>query len=152
MPTTTPVLPTANLNMIVIGALVPILGYTLNKIPSYAKLPEAVKTFVHVVLIAAATGVYQAFEQGTFGWNRETEGLIVTALIAAFYAHGYLWKPGGVNTAFGARADYRTREGVTLAENSRESGRPRPIEVVVVGPRNGEPADLTKFQQDTFAR
>jgi len=85
-----------------IGALVPLIAYAFNKIPAYNSLPEAVKAFVHVLVIAVATGIYTAADQGDLGWNRTTQGNIIAAVVTALYAHNYLWKPGGVNTALGA--------------------------------------------------
>jgi hypothetical protein len=100
MPTT---VATPTLNSILIGALVPLIGYSFNKFKPYQGLPEALKAFVHVVAIAVATGIYTAADQGNLGWNRTTEGNIVAGVVAALYAHNYLWKPGGVNTALGAQ-------------------------------------------------
>jgi putative effector of murein hydrolase len=94
---------TPTLNAILIGALVPLVGYAFNKFQAYNGLPEWLKAFVQVVAIAVATGIYTAADQGNLGWNRTTEGNIVAAVLSALYAHNYLWKPGGVNTALGAR-------------------------------------------------
>jgi peptidoglycan/LPS O-acetylase OafA/YrhL len=94
--------------ILIIGSLVPLIGYWLNN-----KLPwvsESAKAIFQVVLAAAAGAVYTALEGPNFGWNADTLNLVVTAVVAALGAHGFLWKPGKFNTKLGATETTPVRE------------------------------------------
>lgn len=82
-----------------IGTIVPLGGYVLNRLGPWAS--ETVKAAVHVALAAIAAGLYTALETKVFGVNTQTLELVVTAVVAALGAHHWLWKPATVNTKLG---------------------------------------------------
>lgn len=88
------VLPTAQINVMVLGAVVPLLTYLLNKAAPWTG--QGVKAFVTVLVSAAVAGAYQAIDVGNFGWNSETLQLIASSVLATLMAHQWLWKPSGV--------------------------------------------------------
>lgn len=94
------VLSTDQLWVFLIGAIVPLGGYVLNRLGPW--VDETVKAVVHVVLAAAAAALYTALETHVFGANTQTLELVVTAVIAALGAHHWLWKPATVNAKLGA--------------------------------------------------
>ena len=94
--------------ILLIGSLVPLAGYVLNN-----KLPwvsESAKAVFQVVLAAAVGALYTALEGPNFGWNADTLNLIVTAVIGALGAHGFVYKPGKINTKLGATERTPVRE------------------------------------------
>lgn len=86
--------------VLLIGSLVPLVTYVLNRVGPW--LSETVKAGVLVVVSAAAGAIYTALASPDFGWNVQTRELVLTAVIAALGAHGWLWKPAKVNTKLGA--------------------------------------------------
>lgn len=85
--------------VLAVGALVPIVTYVLNHVAPWTS--EPVKAFVLVVAAAVAGGVTQAINAGNVGFNDSTFQLVLTSIIAALAAHGFLWKPSGVSTRLG---------------------------------------------------
>ena len=81
------------------GALMPLGVYVLNHAAPWAD--EKVKAVVQVVLAAVAGGIAQAIDTGGVGWNDATLELVLTSVVAALFAHGFLFKPAGINTALG---------------------------------------------------
>lgn len=86
--------------VLIIGALVPLVTYVLNRVGPWVS--ETVKAAVLVATSAAAGALYVALAQPNFGWNVQTRELVITAVVAALTAHGFLWKPAKVNTKLGA--------------------------------------------------
>jgi hypothetical protein len=92
-------LPNDQLAVLVIGLLVPLVGYLLNYVGPW--IDEKVKGVVQVVVAAVAAGLYQAVEAGGLGLNDVTLQLIVTAILGALAAHKLLWLPSGISTSLG---------------------------------------------------
>src|SRR3954453_22391860 len=113
-----PVVSTPSLPVVVLGAIVPVFTYVLNRIPGYGAFPEPAKAFVQVLLVAVATGAYQAATNHGLGVNRTTLGYMLTAIVSALYAHGYLWKPADVNNVVGGPAvrDLTSEQRQALAD------------------------------------
>lgn len=86
--------------VLVIGSLVPLVGYVLNHVGPW--VTEPVKAFVQVVLAAAVGALYTALETSVFGLNEQTVQLVLSAVVAALVAHHWLWKPAKVNERLGA--------------------------------------------------
>lgn len=86
--------------VVLIGSIVPIGGYLLNKVAPWVN--ETTKALVHVALAAGAGALYTALETSVFGWNEKTLSLVFSAVAAALFAHNLLWKPAKVNTRLGA--------------------------------------------------
>lgn len=86
--------------VLLIGSLVPLVTYVLNRVGPW--LSESVKAMVLVVVSAAAGALYTAIESPDFGWNLPTRELVLSAVVAALAAHNWLWKPAKVNTKLGA--------------------------------------------------
>jgi hypothetical protein len=86
--------------ILIIGFFVPLVTYVLNKVAPWVS--EQIKGIVQVAVAAGAGAVYTALADPNFGWNNQTLTLVVTAVVAALFAHGYLWKPSKINTALGA--------------------------------------------------
>ena len=77
--------------VLLIGSIVPLGGYLINKVMPWKK--ETVKAITQVVLtsIAANIGGFVPFLQQAF-----------SATVAGLFAHNILWKPSNVNIKFGA--------------------------------------------------
>lgn len=89
--------------VIVIGSIVPLGGYILNKVGPW--VDESTKAFVQVLLAAVTTGLYTALDTNVFGFNDDTLQLVLTGIAAALAAHKLLWKPARVNERLGAVED-----------------------------------------------
>jgi hypothetical protein len=87
--------------VILIGSIVPLGGYVLNKIGPWAS--ESVKGIVQVVLAAVAGALYTAIDTSVLGFNQTTVSLVFSAVAAALLAHNFLWKPAKINTLLGAK-------------------------------------------------
>jgi len=82
-----------------VGILSPLVSYCLNNKllrRFWENLPEPVAGMIHLLVAAVAAGAYEAVETNQFGWNAITAQYVLTAVIAAFLAHGAIWKPVGV--------------------------------------------------------
>lgn len=79
---------------LVIGAIVPLFTYVLNRVGPWVS--EPVKAFVLVAVSALATALYTALATNVIGFNDSTLQLILTGIAGAFAAHHWLWKPSGV--------------------------------------------------------
>jgi di/tricarboxylate transporter len=91
--------PTDQVWTLIVGALVPLLTYALNYVGPW--LDEKVKAIILVIVAAIAGGVTQAVVAGDVGFNNTTLQFVLTAVIAALGAHGWLWRPSGTNVALG---------------------------------------------------
>lgn len=100
------VLPWQQVWPLVIGGLVPLVTYVLNRAGPWVSQP--VKAFVLVIVSAIATALYVAFATNVIGFNTATLQLILTGVGASFAAHHWLWKPAGVSTLLGAYAQPHT--------------------------------------------
>lgn len=86
--------------ILLIGALVPLPVYLLNKYAPWAS--EQFKSIVHVVLAAAAGVIYVAASNGpSVDFDAHTFEAMLTAVVGALGAHAWLWKPGGISTQLG---------------------------------------------------
>lgn len=92
--------PTAQLVVLIVGGLVPLVGYVLNNKAPWVS--ETTKAIIQVALAAAAGAIYVAVGKPDFGLNNETLQGILSAVVAALWTHGYLYKPAKVNTKLGA--------------------------------------------------
>lgn len=92
--------PENQLVILLIGVLVPAIGYALNK-----RLPwvsEQVKGLFQVALAAGAGVVYQIAVTSGDVVSDQTLQLVISAVFAALFAHGHFWKPAQINTKLGA--------------------------------------------------
>lgn len=85
---------------VLIGAIVPLGGYVLNRVGPWVS--ETVKALVQVVLAAAAAALYAALNTSVFGWNDRTLHLVLAGVASALIAHKVLWQPAKVNVKLGA--------------------------------------------------
>lgn len=90
----------AQIWVILIGAIVPLGGYVLNRVGPW--VTETVKALVQVALAAVAGALYTALDTDVFGWNHETLQLVLSAVAATLIAHNVLWQPAKVNVKLGA--------------------------------------------------
>jgi glucose uptake protein GlcU len=93
------VLPSQQVWVVLIGALVPLLGYAINKWGPWKS--EQVKGIVQVVLAALGGVAYSV----VFGDVKGADSIVqqsITAVVAALFAHKTLWAPSGINLKFGA--------------------------------------------------
>lgn len=89
------VLPVAQIWVVVVGLITPLLGYVVNT-SLWKNAPEPVKAFIQVALAAVAAAITTAISTSVFGWNNATLQLIITGVITALASHSLLWKPSGV--------------------------------------------------------
>lgn len=99
MPQPTLALPTDQVWTIIAGSLVPLVAYVLNKYGPHTS--EKMKAFVHIIAAAVAGGLVEAITVGGVGFNDVTLQFVMTAIVTALAAHGFLWKPSGISTALG---------------------------------------------------
>lgn len=85
---------------LLIGALVPTVTYVLNHFAPWAS--EKIKGVVHVITAATAGGLYQALSTGHIGFDAQTLQIVGSAVIAALFAHHFLYAPSGIAHALGA--------------------------------------------------
>jgi VIT1/CCC1 family predicted Fe2+/Mn2+ transporter len=97
------VLPTAQLWTLVIGALVPLVTYIVNRYAPWVS--EPVKAVVLAVAAAAASALYTALGTHIIGFNAPTLQLVLTAVVTAFITHAVIWKPSGISVLLGAGTD-----------------------------------------------
>lgn len=84
---------------VVIGIFSPIVSYVLNSglvKRVWANVPEPIAAMVHVLVAAVGAAIYQAAAAGSLGFNDATLQVLLSAVVAAFVAHGLVWKPSGV--------------------------------------------------------
>lgn len=86
--------------VLLIGSLVPLVSYLLNRVAPW--VDETVKAIVQVVVAAVAAGLFTALDTSVFGWNATTLQLVLSGVVAALAAHNWLWKPAKVNVKLGA--------------------------------------------------
>ena len=87
-----------NLYLVVLGGLVPLVGYALNHFAPWAS--EQVKGLVQAGLAAGVAVLYQAVSGSDLGLNDGTLLAAVTAMVAALLGH-VGWRSAGINTALG---------------------------------------------------
>ena len=97
-PNPTLLLPTAQIVLVVLGALVPLVTYVLNHYAPWAS--EQIKAIVVVVVAAVVAGVYQAIQDG-HSLDKQTLQYVITAVVAALGAHHWLYKPAGISEKLG---------------------------------------------------
>lgn len=85
--------------VLVIGSIVPLVGYVLNYLGPW--VDEKIKAVVQVLVAAVAAALYTALETNVLGLNSQTLQLVVTAIVAALAAHHWLWKPSTISTELG---------------------------------------------------
>lgn len=98
-PAPTLLLPSTQIWTLVAGALVPLGGYVLNYLGPIVN--EKAKALVQVLLAAVSGGFVQAITVGDVGFNDVTLQFVLSAVITALFAHGFLWRPSGINVALG---------------------------------------------------
>jgi hypothetical protein len=86
--------------VLLIGSIVPLGGYVLNRLAPWAS--ETVKGLIQVALAAVAAALYTALNTNVIGFNGDTLQLILTGVVGALFAHHLLWKPAKVNLKLGA--------------------------------------------------
>jgi hypothetical protein len=89
------VLPVAQIWVVVVGLLSPLVGYVVNS-NLWKTAPEPVKAFVQVVIAAVAAAITTAISTSVFGLNAATLQLIITGVVAALSSHALLWRPSGI--------------------------------------------------------
>jgi uncharacterized membrane protein len=97
--TTQLVLPNQQFWVLLIGALVPLAGYAINKAMPWNS--EQVKGIVQVVLAAIGGTAYTVIFGDVHGIGDFVQQC-VTAIIAGLFTHKTLWAPAGINLKFGA--------------------------------------------------
>lgn len=99
--TTQLVLPNQQFWVVLIGALVPLVGYYINKVLPWKT--EQVKGIVQVVLAAIGGTAYTVIFGDVQGAGDFVQQCL-TAIAAGLFAHKTLWAPAGINLKFGANS------------------------------------------------
>lgn len=88
-----------NLVDVLIGLVVPLVGYMLNYFAPWAS--SQAKAVFQIVLAAGVGAVHQMIGAGDFGWNQQTAIAILTVMGGALA--GYLgYNASGIDVALGA--------------------------------------------------
>lgn len=90
-----------------IGALVPLGTYLLNHYAPWCS--EHVKGLVLTILSGASGALYKLIETGGLSLNASTVQYVLTGIAAALFAHGFLYKPAGINVKLKATANVQDR-------------------------------------------
>jgi hypothetical protein len=85
--------------VLLIGAIVPLGGYFINKIMPWKT--ETVKAITQVVLTSIAATGYSALATDIGGFTPFVQQAF-SATVAGLFAHNILWKPSNVNIKCGA--------------------------------------------------
>jgi hypothetical protein len=88
-------LPAAQIWVILVGLLTPLLGYVMNT-ALWKTAPEPVKALLQAVVSAIAAAITTAISTSVFGLNDATLELILTSVAASFGAHAWIWRPSGI--------------------------------------------------------
>lgn len=86
--------------VLLIGAIVPLVGYLANHYGPH--VDEKTKAIIHVVLAAVASAVFEQAAKGSVALDATTAQLVLTGVVAALSAHHLLWKPSAIAAALGA--------------------------------------------------
>ncbi len=99
--------------VLLIGAIVPLGGYLINKVMPWKT--ETTKAIVQVVLTSIAATLYTwlATDIGSFTSFLQQA---FSATFAGLFAHNILWKPANVNIKFGANPTRTQGAGLTSEE------------------------------------
>jgi hypothetical protein len=98
-PITQPVLPNQQFWVFLVGAVVPLAGYWINKVMPWKS--EQIKGIVQVILAAIGGVLYTVIFADIKGVGDFLQQC-VTAIVAGLFAHKTLWAPSGINLKFGA--------------------------------------------------
>ena len=77
--------------VLLIGAIVPLGGYVLNKL--LPTITEHAKAAVHVVLAALVTALYLALDTNVLGFNPQTPPLARSGFVSALFPNGSFVNP-----------------------------------------------------------
>ncbi len=97
--TTQLVLPSQQIWVLMIGAVVPLATYWINNRAHWKN--EQAKAIALVVVAGVAGVGYTALAGGVHGFTDFAEQAF-TAILSGLFAHNILWKPSGLNLVFGA--------------------------------------------------
>jgi hypothetical protein len=97
--TTQLVLPSQQIWVLMIGAVVPLLTYLINNKAPWKS--EQAKAACQVIVTGIAGVAYTALAGNVHGFTDFAEQAF-TAILSGLFAHNLLWKPSGLNLAFGA--------------------------------------------------
>jgi hypothetical protein len=114
--------------VLVVGAIMPVATYLLNRIPAYRKAPESFKGMVHTIVAAVAGGLFSVIANDVHGADNIAQQCF-SAVVASLFAHNYLWKPANVNVKLGARPS-PTQTPRTLDEAPAAAAEPSPAREV----------------------
>lgn len=98
--------PTDQIWAFVAGNLAPLVAYVLNYYGPHVS--EKAKVVVTMVVAAVAGGIAQAITAGNVGFNDATLQFVVTAVVAAFLAHHWIWQPSTIASALGGGRNRQT--------------------------------------------
>jgi len=99
--------------VLLIGTIVPLGGYLLNKYLPWKS--ETVKGIAQVLLMAIAGTLYTALATDIGGFTGFVQQAF-SATVAGLFAHNILWKPSNVNVKFGAVPTPTQAAGMSDAE------------------------------------
>ena len=89
--------------VLLIGTIVPLGGYILNKYLPI--IEEPAKAAVQVLLAVVAGALYTALDTNVLGFNDATLQLVLTAVVGTLLSHKLLWKPAKVNVLLGSEKE-----------------------------------------------
>lgn len=81
------------------GTLTPLGAYVLNYLGPW--VDEKLKALVQVVLAAIAGAIVALVDRGEVGFDKKTLVYVLSAVIAALFSHGVLWRPSSISTELG---------------------------------------------------
>lgn len=102
--------------VLLIGTIVPLGGYLLNKAMPWKT--ETTKAIVQVVLTSIAATAYTALATDFESFTSFVQQ-VFSAIVAGLFAHNVLWKPANVNIKFGANPTAAQAASLTSEETGK---------------------------------
>ncbi len=112
-PSNTLLLPTDQLVAALVGIATMLIMYGVNYLGPQVR--DTVKGPITLAATAVTGALYTLVESGGLGFNQETAQTVGIAIVAAFWTHGFIFKPTGIAVKLGAGRNRQNEDVVADA-------------------------------------